>query len=94
MYVLHIEHRVPSFDNWKRAFDSDPAGRQKAGVRRYRILRDVEDANLVTIDLEFDTVRQAQALLASLRVIWGRIEGTVIIGPQARISESVETKEF
>jgi hypothetical protein len=35
MPMLRIEHRVPDFDGWKHAFDSDPAGREQAGVRRY-----------------------------------------------------------
>jgi hypothetical protein len=35
MYVPHIEHPVPNFNGWKQAFDSDPVGRVKMGVRRY-----------------------------------------------------------
>jgi hypothetical protein len=46
------------------------------------------------IDLEFDTVSQAEALLAAMRVIWGRVEGTIMINPQSRIVEAVETKEY
>ena len=38
---------------WKKAFDGDPVGREKSGVRRYRILRPIDDANDVMIDLEF-----------------------------------------
>ncbi|MCB9077562.1 MAG: hypothetical protein H6631_08230 [Anaerolineaceae bacterium] len=91
MYILRIEHPVPDFDGWKKAFDSDPVGREKAGVRRYQILRPIDDANYVTVDLEFDTASQAEALLAALRVLWGRVEGTIMMNPQARIFEAVET---
>ena len=35
--VLYIEHAVRDFDAWKRAFDSDPVGREQNGVRRYRV---------------------------------------------------------
>jgi hypothetical protein len=94
MYILRIEHRVPDFDGWKKAFDSDPVGREKMGVRRYRILRSIDDANYVLIDLEFDTVNQAQALLDAMRVVWGRVEGTIMMNPQARIAETVEIKEY
>ena len=45
MYILRIEHPVPNFDGWKKAFDSDPVGREKSGVRRYQILRPTDDAN-------------------------------------------------
>jgi len=94
MYILRIEHPVPNFDGWKKAFDSDPVGREKSGVRRYRILRPTDDANYVMIDLEFDTARQAEALLAAMRVVWGRVEGTIMMNPQARIIETMETKEY
>jgi len=38
MTILRIEHPIPDFDAWKKAFDSDPVGREKSGVRRYQIL--------------------------------------------------------
>ena len=75
MYMLRIEHPVPSFDGWKKAFDSDPVSREKMGVRRYRILRASDDPNYVMIDLEFDTASQAEALLAAMRVVWGARRG-------------------
>ncbi len=94
MYILHIEHPVPDFDGWKKAFDSDPVGRQKSGVRRYRVLRPVDDARYAIIDLEFDTLGQAEALLAALRGVWSRVEGTIMTNPQVRIVEVVEAKEL
>ncbi len=78
MHILRIEHPIPDFDGWKKAFDSDPVGRKKSGVRRYQVLRPIDDPNYVMIDLEFDTAREAEALLAAMRVVWGRVAGTVI----------------
>jgi len=46
------------------------------------------------IDLEFDTLSQAEALLAAMRVVWGRVEGTIVMNPQSQIVETVETKEY
>ena len=94
MYILKIEHPVPDFDAWKKAFDSDPVGRKRSGVRRYRIMRPTDNANYVMIDLEFDTASQAEALLAAMRVVWGRVEGKVMMSPQARIVEAVEIREY
>ena len=94
MYILRIEHPVPNYDGWKNAFDSDPVGRKKSGVRRYQILRPVDDPNYVMFDLEFDTLSQAEALLAAMRVVWGRVEGTIVMNPQSQIVETVETKEY
>jgi len=94
MVILRIEHPVPDFDGWKKAFDSDPVGREKSGVRRYQVLRPIDDPNYVMIVLEFDTTSQAEALLAAMRVVWGRVEGTIMTNPQARIVEAVETREY
>ena len=94
MFTLRIEHPVPNFEGWKEAFDSDPVGRERSGVRRYRISRAVDDPNFVTIDLEFDTQREAEGLLAAMQQVWGRVQGTIILNPRARIVETVESKEY
>jgi ribosomal protein L35AE/L33A len=94
MAVLRIEHPVPSYETWKQAFDGDPVGRQRSGVRRYRIMRPVDDPNYVLIDLEFDTPREAEDLLASMRAVWERVSGSVMSDPRARIVEAMEVKEY
>jgi hypothetical protein len=94
MAVVRIEHRVYDYERWKEAFDSDPAGRQRSGVRAYRILRGADDPNDVLIDLELDTIDEARALVDSLRSIWGRVQGSLIDEPSVRIVESVETVRY
>lgn len=94
MYILRIEHPVSSYEGWKQAFDSDPVGRQKSGVRRYQISRPIDDANYVMIDLEFDTASEAEALLAAMRNVWNRVTGKIMMNPQARIVEVIEAKEY
>ncbi len=93
MYVLRIEHPVPNFDGWKKAFDSDPIGRERMRVRRHRVLRAVDDPNFAIIDLEFDSAEEAESALAALRQLWSRVEGTVMTNPQVRIAELVESQE-
>ncbi len=94
MPILRIEHPVPDFDAWKTAFDNDPVGRKQSGVRRYQILRSIDDPTYVMIDLEFDTTSEAEALRAAMRAVWGRVAGSVMSNPQARIVEMVESKEY
>jgi hypothetical protein len=94
MPILRIEHPVPDFDGWKAAFESDPVGRKQSGVRRYKILRPIDDPNYVMIDLEFDTVSEAEALLAAMRVVWSGGGRTVMSNPRARIVETVESNEY
>ena len=78
----------------KKAFESDPVGRQQGGVRRYKISRKVDDPNYVIIDLEFDKLSEAENFLISLHKLWGRVEGTVMNNPLARILEVVESREY
>ena len=92
MHILRVEHGVPDFDAWKRAFDSDPVGRQEGGVRRYRILRPVDDPGHVLIDLEFDSASEAEAFHERLRELWGRVD--VMRNPTARVVEVVEIEEL
>jgi hypothetical protein len=94
MHTLRIEHRVANYDVWKRAFDSDPVGRELSGVRRYRILRSLDDRDLVMIDLDFDTESQAEALLSAMRDVWAGPARKIIHEPQARIVEAVDAKEY
>ncbi len=91
MHVVHVEHPVRDFDAWKRVFDSDPAGRRQAGVRRYRVLRAADDPNVVMIDLELDTEQEAEAMLRSLQALWRRVDGVLVDGPCGRVFEVHET---
>jgi hypothetical protein len=94
MVILRIEHKVPNFEGWKRAFESDPIGRKKAAVRRYRIFRPIDDPNYVIIDLEFDNLQQAEEALAALRNLWQKVEGKVMMNPQTRILDLAETVDI
>jgi hypothetical protein len=94
MVILHIQHSVPNFEGWKRAFDNDPVDRKASGVRRYHVRRSVEDPTFVMIDLEFDTVAEADRLLEKLRSLWSGPAGAVMRNPEAWIVETVESKSL
>lgn len=91
MTTLRIQHQVPDFDGWLRAYDADPMDRRAAGVRSYRVYRSVTEPNLVSIDLEFDSVGQAERLLERLRQLWAGPGGAVMRNPEAWILETVAT---
>lgn len=94
MITVRIEHKIASYDGWKKAFDSDPINRKKSGVKRYRVYRPVDDPKFVTIDLEFDNREQAQATKEALLNVLPRVEGSVIFGAQVTILDEVESKEL
>ena len=94
MVVLRIEHPVPDFNAWKRAFDSDPLGRQQSGVRCYRVLRPLDNPNFAAMELEFDTLAEAEAMHLRLQEMWGRVAGTVIDAAHAKLFDLVERVEY
>jgi hypothetical protein len=90
--ILRIQHAVPTFDGWRRAFDADPMDRRASGVRRYHVHRSVTDPNFVMIDLEFDGIQEAENLLERLRVLWAGPGAAVTRNPEAWIVETVEAR--
>lgn len=94
MPIVRIEHSVTNFENWKQAFDRDPADRKGSGVRRYQILRPKDDLAFVMVDLEFDDLNQAEAFLRTMQRIWGGPGKSVMKNPRVRIADRVEVKDL
>jgi len=94
MPILHIQHSVPDFDGWKRAFDNDPMDRKGSGVRRYHVHRAVADPTFVMIDLEFDTREEAERLLDKLRHLWAGPGAALTRSPQAWVVDTIESREI
>lgn len=94
MIILQIEHPVPDYNGWKKVFDNDPMGREKAGVKSFRISRPVDDNNYVLIELLFAEKEKAEAMLKGLQSLWKQVEGKVIGAQKARITEVIEQKSY
>ena len=72
--TLKIEHAIVNFETWKEAFERDPIGRERSGVRSYRICRPVDDPNYVIIDLDFDGASEAPRASRPLLMRDGRVQ--------------------
>jgi hypothetical protein len=94
MFILQIEHEVPNFEGWKKAFENDPVNRKKAGVRRYKILQQADNPNFVIIELEFDQMKDAEDMYAALQNLWKKVEGKIIFSPKIRILSLTESKDL
>lgn len=92
MPILRIQHVVPDFEAWKRAFDNDPMGRAQSGVRKYQVSRSTAEPNLVMIDLEFASIEEADTMLQRLRVLWAGPGGAVMRNPQAWVIDTIESR--
>ncbi len=95
MAIVQVEHGVRDFDTWKRAFDSDPIDREGSGVRGYRVMRPTDDPNYVAVDLEFDTVDEAEAFRSSLLALWDRMEDELgLQDARVRVVDVTESHEY
>jgi len=94
MITLRIEHKISNYDEWKKAFDSDPINRKKSGVKRYRIYRPADDGMFVIIELDFDQPEQAQNTQIALQKMFGNIEGRLVFGARTKILNLVESTEL
>jgi hypothetical protein len=65
MSSIFIRHRVADFDVWKAAFDEHGAARRDHGLVDAGLLRDEDDANMVTIVLSTDNTGRAREFLES-----------------------------
>ena len=93
MFTLQISYPVRDYEELKKVFDTDPAGRAASGARSVRVFRDTDDQNSVAVLLDFDTKDAATAFLERLRSqVWDKPE---VIGqlmsasPTAKILEEV-----
>ena len=82
---------VGDFDEWKKMFDSDPAGRAQTG-KGHRLLRNVEDPNEVLVAVEFPSVDDAREFQERLRTSGALDRIEVKAGPT--IAEEVETVTY
>jgi hypothetical protein len=83
MPTLHIEHAISDFEVWQQAFKRFDAARQQAGVRSHEVRRPVDDAQYVVIDLDFDTVEQAERFRKFLHEnVWSSSANSpALVGP-------------
>lgn len=94
MPILRIQHAVPDYEAWKRAFDSDPMDRKGAGVRHYQVYRALGEPNLIMIDLEFEALEAAERMLEGLHQLWRGPGGAVMRDPRAWLLDRVETRSL
>jgi hypothetical protein len=96
--VVRVEHPVPDFEEWKReGFDRDPLGRERSGVRRYRVLRSAGAGwFMAVVELEFDSRTEAESFAGALGEMWSRVKdrfGWTDL-PEAQLYELTEVGEY
>jgi hemerythrin-like domain-containing protein len=95
MATLHIEHSVTDFGTWSEAFTRFADARRQGGVRGARVQQPVDDPAYVVIDLDFDTVPEAEKFLAFLQEnIWPSSQNAPALAgtPQTRILQPAPSR--
>ena len=91
MTTLHIEHPVTDFDTWMAAFNGFADIRTASGVRGQKVHRQIDDPRYVVLDLDFDTIDDAQRFLTFLKTnVWTSPDNSpALLGtPRTSILES------
>ena len=58
--TLHLENTVHDFTEWKAVFDKFERFRADRKVRAYRVSRGVDEPAKVVVDLDFDSIADAE----------------------------------
>lgn len=91
--TLHIEHPISDLKTWLEAFGKFAEARQKGGVRAHRIYKPLEDDKYIVIDLDFDTIDEAERFNRFLELnVWSSRQASPGLAgkPQIRVLERVE----
>jgi hypothetical protein len=90
--TLHIEHSITDLATWTGAFNRLAGARLQAGVRREKVQRPVDRTNYVVIDLDFDSIDEAEQFLRFLQSqIWENPDNSPALAgtPDTMILEAV-----
>ena len=93
MATLHVENTVHDFETWKAVFDKFDRLRAEYKVLSYRLGRDVEEPNRVGVDLDFESIEDAEAFRIQLEKIWQTPQSKAQIAghASARLFDVVES---
>jgi hypothetical protein len=90
--TLHIEHAISDLQTWLGAFGRFAEARQRAGVKAQRVAQPVDDEHYIYVELDFDTVEQAEAFKNFLETkVWSSPDAAPALqgAPRARILNEV-----
>lgn len=87
---LRMRYELDDYDAWRRIFDRDPLDRRGSGVRAYRISRDVDVAPAILVDLDFDTIEEAEGFRARLRALLADPSTPAMARAEVMVTETTE----
>jgi hypothetical protein len=89
MTTLHLEVIVNDVAAFKSGYADHTELRRQAGVRAEQVRHPIGDDSVILVDLDFDTVDQAEAFLGILEEKIWKDNPVLVAKPSARILEPV-----
>ena len=87
MTTAIVQHSVADYDTWRQVFDDHSAAREAHGGTSATVYRGVEDANAITVLMEFPSVAAAQAFASDPSLKQAMSRGGVTGPPQISFVE-------
>lgn len=63
---LHVGFKVKDYDEWKKGYDESIEDRKASGEKSFRVFRDVDDPNTVSVLCVYPSAEEARTFMDSL----------------------------
>ena len=90
MTTVIVQHSVADYDVWRPLFDDHATTRDAHGCRSADVYRGAEDANAITVVMEFPSLSAAQAFGSDPSLKEAMVNGGVTGPPQISFLEAAE----
>lgn len=94
MLIVTITHPVEDYARWRAGFDGFEGPRRASGTKFERVLQDVNDPNLITVLMGFDTREQADAFLGLPGLKEAMTNAGVAAPPEFRFMNEVGSFDY
>jgi hypothetical protein len=65
MVYVNVRHTITNYETWRPFFDQDDARRRTAGATGVpQLYRDVDNANVITVIIEWDNAENARKFMS------------------------------
>jgi quinol monooxygenase YgiN len=90
MPYVTARHKVSDYQTWKKAFDKFASTRKAGGEISYKIWRDAEDPNDLSLLFEWDTIENANKFMNSPELQTAMKEGGVTEKPRIQFLTTLD----
>ena len=90
MVNVILTHEVKDFSIWKKGFDEGEPLRKKAGVKVNGVYTSFDNANFITLNLEFPGVKTVNEFMSNPELKASMEQAGVVSVPEVKILKKVQ----